>query len=130
VGVKRGDVARAYPWPVLAERKVLHDRLGDVALVIFYQPGALSALDEHEIKRSRSVGATAVFSPVVEGRALVFEALPEGFRDRESGSTWNPLGHALKGALAGRRLSPIPHVDAFWFAWAAFNPSTSIYGNQ
>jgi Protein of unknown function (DUF3179) len=89
----------------------------------------LSALDAHEIKRSRAVGATAVFSPLVEGRALSFEAIPEGFRDRETGSIWNLLGHARKGALAGRRLSPIPHVDAFWFAWAAFNPSTSIYGD-
>jgi hypothetical protein len=129
VGVKSGDVARAYPWPVIVERKVVHDRLGDVALVILYQPGALSALDAHEIKRSRAVGATAVFSPLVEGRALSFEAIPEGFRDRETGSIWNLLGHARKGALAGRRLSPIPHVDAFWFAWAAFNPSTSIYGD-
>jgi Protein of unknown function (DUF3179) len=130
VGVKRGDVARAYPWPVLAERRVVHDRLGDVALVIFYQPGALSALDEHEITRSRAVGATAVFSPVVEGRALSFEAIPEGFRDRETGSIWTLLGHATKGAMAGRRLSPITHVDAFWFAWAAFHPSTSVYGTQ
>jgi hypothetical protein len=129
VGVKYGEVTRAYPWPVLAERRVIHDRLGDAVLVILYQPGALSALDEHEIKRSRAVGATAVFSPIVDGRALSFEAIPEGFRDRETGSTWNLLGHAVKGALMGRRLSPIPHVDAFWFAWAAFHPATSVYGN-
>jgi hypothetical protein len=34
----------------------------------------------------------------------------------------------VKGPLAGRRLAAIPHVDAFWFAWAAFNPATSVYG--
>ncbi|MGH7332104.1 MAG: DUF3179 domain-containing protein [Candidatus Rokuibacteriota bacterium] len=130
VGVKYGEVARAYPWPVLAERRVVHDRIGHQALVILYQPGALSALDEREIKRSRAVGATSVFSPVVDGRALSFEAIREGFRDRETDSTWNLLGHAIKGTLAGRRLTPIPHVDAFWFAWAAFNPSTSIYPTQ
>jgi hypothetical protein len=130
VGVKQGEVARAYPWPVLAERRVVNDRLGDHALVILYQPGALSALDEHDIKRSREVGATGVFSPVVEGRALSFEAIAVGFRDRETGSTWNLLGHAVKGPLVGRRLTPIPHVDAFWFAWAAFNPSTSVYAER
>jgi hypothetical protein len=130
VGVRVGEAARAYPWPVLAERQVVHDRLGDQALVILYRPGALSALDDEEIQRSRAVGATSVFSRVLDGRALTFEALSQGFRDSETGSTWNLLGHATKGPLAGRRLTAVPHVDAFWFAWAAFNPATSLYGER
>ncbi|HEY2993237.1 MAG TPA: DUF3179 domain-containing protein [Methylomirabilota bacterium] len=129
VGIKMGDAARAYPWPVLAERRVVHDRLGDEDLVILYQPGTLSALDHDEIKRSRAVGATGAFRRVVEGRALTFEATADGFRDRETGSRWTLLGHAIKGPLAGRRLTAVPHVDAFWFAWAAFNPATSLYGD-
>jgi hypothetical protein len=127
VGVRIGEQARAYPWPALAERRVLHDRLGDRALVIFYQPGALSALDEQEMKRSKAVGATAVFSPVVDTRTLTFEPADDGFRDGETGSRWNLLGHAVAGPLAGRRLTPIPHVDAFWFAWAAFHPATTLH---
>src|SRR5262249_41641335 len=58
VGIKLGEVARAYPWPLLAERRVVHDRLANQDLVIFYLPGTLSALDENEIKQSRAVGAT------------------------------------------------------------------------
>jgi hypothetical protein len=128
VGIKLGEAARAYPWPLLAERRVVHDQLSDQALVILYQPGALSALDDEEIQRSRAVGATSVFSRVVEDRTLTFEATSEGFRDRETRSTWNLLGRAIKGPLAGRRLTAVPHVDAFWFAWAAFHPATSVYG--
>jgi len=30
----------------------------------------------------------------------------------------------------GKRLKAIPHVDAFWFAWAAFHPATTIYTGQ
>jgi len=127
VGVKLGETARAYPWPVLVERRVVQDRLGDQPLVIFYQPGTLSALDDGEIRRSRAVGATAVFSPVLDRRTLTFEAAADGFRDRETESRWTLLGHAVEGPLAGRRLTAIPHVDAFWFAWAAFNASTSVY---
>jgi len=130
VGIKLGDTARAYPWPVLAERRVVHDRLGGQALVIFYQPGTLSALDGDEIRRSRAVGATSVFSCVLEGRTLTFEATSEGFKDRETTSSWNLLGQAVKGPLAGRRLTAVPHVDAFWFAWAAFNPATSLFGER
>jgi len=130
VGVLVGEEPRAYPWPLLAKQRVLHDTLGGERLVIFYQPGALSALDEARITESRAVGATAVFGPAVAGKNLTFEPAADGFRDRETGSLWNLLGHAVKGPLAGKRLQAIPHVDAFWFAWAAFHPLTSIYGGR
>ena len=130
VGVTLGGQARAYPWPVLERAGVVHDTLGDEPLVVFHRPGALSALDASLIERSRAIGATGVFSPTLDGRRLTFEPGVEGFRDRETGTTWNLLGHALTGPLAGKRLRPIPHVDAFWFAWAAFHPSTSIRGER
>ncbi len=128
VGVTMRDLSRAYPWPTLATRRVIHDTLAGEPLVILFRPGAVSALDQSEISRSREVGATGVFHSGVDGRALSFEATADGFRDRETGSTWNLLGHAVKGPLAGKRLRAVDHVDAFWFAWAAFNPTTSIYG--
>jgi len=127
VGITVGGSPRAYPWSTLAAQGVIHDAVGGERLVIFYRSGAVSALDDSEIARSRDVGATGVFSPAVDGKVLSFERVPEGFRDRETGSTWSLLGHAVKGELAGKRLRAIPHVDAFWFAWAAFNPTTSVY---
>jgi hypothetical protein len=127
VGVTIGSAPKAYPWPVLVKHGVIHDALGAEKLVVFYRPGALSALDQSRIDQSRAIGATAVFSRAVAGRTFTFEAAGEGFRDRETGSLWNLLGHAVKGPLAGQRLRAIPHVDAFWFAWAAFNPSTSVH---
>ncbi len=83
--------------------------------------------DRRRPPKERVVGATAVFSPTVAGKTLSFEPAADGFRDRETGSLWSLLGHAVRGPLAGKRLQAIPHVDAFWFAWAAFHPSTSIY---
>ncbi len=130
VGVTIAGASRAYPWPVLATQHVVRDELGGERLVVLYQPGALSALDQSRIAESRAIGATGVFSPVVAGRALTFEPAADGFRDRETGTIWNLVGQAIKGSMAGQRLRAIPHVDAFWFAWAAFNPSTSIYGDR
>jgi hypothetical protein len=128
VGIAIGDARRAYPWPSLARQRVLHDTLAGEDLVIFYQPGTLSALDESDIARSRAVGATAVFSTRLDDRALTFEPKSSrGVRDRQTGSEWNFFGVAVAGPLAGRRLTPIRHVDAFWFAWAAFNPTTTIW---
>jgi hypothetical protein len=94
---------------------------------VFWRPGVLSALDESEIAASQDVGGTGVYRPIVDGRTLTFEAAGAGFRDRETGTTWNVLGHAVRGPLAGCRLTAIPHVDAFWFAWAAFHAGTSVY---
>jgi hypothetical protein len=126
VGVTTGDAPRAYPFPLLEKHRVVHDTVGGVAIVIFYEPGTLSALDDHEIAKSRAVGATSVFRARVD-RALTFEAATQGFRDRQTGSRWNFFGMAVSGPLAGQRLSPVQHVDAFWFAWAAFNPSTTLW---
>ena len=126
VGVVVGGAPRAYLWPILEKQRVVHDTVSGERLVIFYQPGVLSALDEARIAESRPVGATGVFSPIVAGKPLTFEPVAGGFRDRETGSAWNLLGHAVRGPLAGKRLLAIPHVDAFWFAWAAFHPATSI----
>jgi hypothetical protein len=127
VGIKIRKTAKAYPWPFLAGPRVIHDTVAGESLVILYRPGTLSALDEARIDRSRAIGATGVFSRIVEGRTLTFEPAGTGFQDRETGTTWNLLGHAGSGPLATRRLRPIPHVDAFWFAWAAFHPETLLH---
>ena len=111
VGVVIEQAARAYPWPILAKEGVVHDTVGGQPLVIFYRPGALSALDEAEMHRSRAIGATAVFSPVVAGKMLTFEIAPDGFRDRPTGSLWNVVGHGVRGPLAGKRLRAIVHID-------------------
>lgn len=127
VGIVVGDGAKAYPFSVLVKRRVLADTFNGQLLVIFYRPGTLSALDQNVIAQSRDVGATAVFNPVLDGTPLTFEAIETGFRDKETGSLWSLLGRAYQGPLAGKTLRPIIHVDAFWFAWAAFQPKTKVH---
>jgi hypothetical protein len=127
VGVVIGDASRAYPFSALDRHRVVHDTVGGQPIVVFYQLGTLSALDEGEIARSRTIGATGVFSPRLGDRQLTFEAVPNGFRDRQTGSRWDLLGRAVSGPLAGQRLPAVAHVDAFWFAWAAFHPGTSVW---
>jgi len=126
-GVLIGDRARAYPFGLLATRKVVADTLAGQPLVVFYRAGTLSALDHSLIAQGREIGATAVFSPLVDGKALTFEPTDTGFRDMETKSLWSLLGRCYQGPLAGKALRPVIHVDAFWFAWAAFQPKTDIY---
>jgi hypothetical protein len=125
VGIRRGSEAVAIRTTELFERRVAEVDLGG-PLVVWLQPGTASALDESSIEGGRDVGATGVFEPTVDGRRLTFEAGEKGFRDLETGSTWDVLGNATDGRLAGSTLTPVEHVDTFWFAWGSFLPDTRI----
>ncbi len=127
VGVSVRGMARAYPFSLLAKKTVVHDVLNGERLVVLFQSGTLSALDQSRITASRDVGTAVVFSAVMDGRSLSFEPAQAGLRDRETGSLWTFLGRGVQGVLAGKSLTPVPQVDAFWFAWAAFHPSTSVF---
>jgi hypothetical protein len=119
----------AYAFSALRERRVINDRLGRVPIAVFWVAGTASAVDDSEVSRGRDVGATGVFDRRMDGRILEFEAADGSvFRDRQTGSRWNLLGQALSGAMKGRRLTPVPHGNHFWFAWAAFKPDTRLVG--
>jgi hypothetical protein len=127
VAVEFNGETVAYPFAALADILVVEDVVGGTPLVVFFQPGTASALDRSLIAESRDVGAAGVFLPQAEGRALTFRADGDEIVDNETGSTWNIVGRAVDGPLAGTRLEPVIHGDHFWFAWAAFKPDTRIW---
>jgi len=57
---------------------------------------------------------------------LTFETEGRVFIDEQTGSTWNVFGEAVDGTLAGTKLTEIPHLDTFWFAWFSYNPGTEL----
>jgi len=117
----------AYPFPLLQKRRVVTDSVGGMAIVVLFQPGTTSALDQHSIADSADVGATSVFQPIGDGMALTVFWQDGAFVDKQTDSEWNLLGHGVSGPLAGKQLPPVIHTDTFWFAAAAFNPSTRIF---
>ncbi len=126
VGIRAGGDAVAVRLDRLAEERVADVELDGRRLVVWVKPGTASSLDAGTVAGGRDVGATGVFVPEVDGRALRFGPSGEGFADRETGSRWDVLGRATAGPLAGRELEPVEHVDTFWFAWAAFLPQTTV----
>lgn len=119
---------KAYPYRVLEEQRVVYDTVGTQTVVVLYNAGTASALDESRIAASRDIGATGVFLPQLDGRAVTLAAQGDAFIDRETQSTWNILGKAIAGPLAGHQLPPVVHGDHFAFAWLVFKPQTQIYG--
>lgn len=126
IGIRDGGLGVAVRTTELAEAGVVEVELGERDLVVWLQPGTASALDDATVSGGRDVGATGVFEPVVEGRRLTFSRTDDGFVDDQTRSRWDVLGRAVDGPLRGTNLEAYPHVDTFWFAWAAFLPDTEV----
>ena len=97
-------------------------------VTVWNKPGAADALDTVIVAEGDEIGSSAAYLPVTaEGEELTFTTDGEVFTDDRTGSTWNILGEATDGPLAGEQLEGVEHLDTFWFSWAAFEPDTTIF---
>jgi hypothetical protein len=127
-GVVLDETVKAYPFAAAAAAGAINDQVGGTPLVVFHKRGTASALDASAIAEGRDVGSVAVFDRRVGDRTLTFTAAGDGtFVDAETGSSWNILGEAVAGELTGEQLTQMLAFDHFWFAWAAFHPTTELY---
>jgi peroxiredoxin len=132
LGLSAGERHLAVPYPRLAGRArgdlaAVNLDVGGTPALVLWRAGAVSALDEQSIARSRAVGAAAAFARRLGGRTLTFRAEGGRVRDHQTSSTWNPFGLATAGPLAGSQLPAVTAMDSFWFDWAAFHPDTAIW---
>ena len=80
----------AYPFPLLEDVRVFADVRQEQEIVVFWTPGASSALDTRVIDQGREVGSTGVFLRAVDGQSLAFTPNPtddQTFLDAQTGST-------------------------------------------
>ena len=128
VGISVGEAAVAYPLNLLAdgERTVTPITVGDQDLVILWQSGQSSALDDSAIGGGDDVGSVGVFIPVIDGAPVALAAESGSFVDEETGSTWSIAGIATDGPHEGSRLERVEHLDTFWFAWSTYHPGTTL----
>jgi hypothetical protein len=127
ISVVQGDTSVAYPFSELSEARVVQDQIAGTPVVVFWQEGTASALDQAVIAESTDVGGAGIFGREVDGQVLDFVWHDDAFVDEQTGSTWNLLGQAVAGELKGNQLTPVVHDNTLWFAWAAFKPETRIY---
>ncbi len=124
-----GESAKAYPFDILREQRVINDSIGDRPIVVFFQSGVASALGDSVINSARDIGGAGMYEASFDGEALQFAANADGtFIDAQTQSTWNAFGEAIDGELAGSQLNWVHAFPHFWFAWAAFHPDTEVYG--
>lgn len=130
VGVRIGEVTKAYPYPVTKERRVINDTVNRTEIVVFHLEGARSALDAAKLSNSREEGSTGTFNRFIEGMTLTFELKSGSVVDRQTGSRWSVTGEAVEGPLKGKQLKPVTSGDYFAFAWLVFWPDTEIFSPE
>ncbi len=119
---------KIYPLSILADKQVIHDEFNGVKVVLFYQQGTVSILDAKEIRNSKAIGTSTVFSPILDRQELSFTKKGGYFVDEQTGSKWDITGISVEGKLMGKQLSIEPHSNHFAFAWLGFFPDSEIYG--
>jgi hypothetical protein len=131
LAVTTGGAVTAYPFDVLKQSQLhaVNDTVGGTAIVVFWTPGTASPLHSSTTADGQDVGSATAFASTVDGTVLTFTTSANGatFVDTQTGTAWNPFGRAISGPLAGRMLTPVQSVNAFWFAWVAFRPDTRVY---
>ncbi len=115
VGVEEGPDAKAYPWKVLAERKLILDSVGKRAVAIVLHPDGRSL---RCFDRDAEEGPLELFLEVGEDRPLLIEG--------GAGSTWDFSGTAVSGPAA-KPLERIACLKDFWFDWQAYHPKTGVF---
>jgi len=130
VGVRVDGENKAYPFGVIADEMAVNDEVNGTKLVVFWgAPDAADPLDAFTTAGGAAIGTGIAFDRTVDGQVLTFSGNGDStYTDAETGSTWTILGVATDGPLAGSELDTIIHQNEFWFAWAAFNPDSPVYG--
>ena len=119
--------ALAYPFQFLEQIMVVNDSVAGQDIVVLWQGGAVSALDQADIDSSGDAGMTLMYERrLATGERLTFCFDGGRFLDNETGSQWNFFGEAIEGPLAGSKLRQLHAFPHFWFAWAAFYPDTIV----
>ncbi len=77
---------------------------------------------------NRAAAGAAAYLRTMDGQDLDFRVSGDRITDQQTGSTWDLVGRAVAGPLAGNRLTPVlDSYTSFWFSWASFQPETSIW---
>lgn len=125
-----GEDPKAIPLERLREDRLVRTDLNGAPVVVWWAPGASSAVDANTVAGGKDVGQTSAFRrDGAHGSRLTFGPSPDvedRFVDEETGSTWSFDGRAIDGPLEGTQLERVAVDDTFWFVWFAFRPDTTV----
>lgn len=117
LGLNVGDASKVYPISKFGnDVSLIHDQVGGMDVV-----AAGSSTHNFAVLFNRQLEdcTTLDFTPVQD-------QLPIVMIDNE-GTQWDVFGNGVSGPRAGTKLEKTNSYIAYWFAWTAFFPGTTIY---
>ena len=118
LGIKIGDVIRAYPHPILDWHEIINDNIDGDAVAITYCPltGTGIAWD------AKINGQNTTFG--VSGLLYNSNLIPY---DRVSSSLWSQMRlDCVNGTLIGKEIETIPLVEMTWKRWKELYPDSDV----
>jgi hypothetical protein len=110
LGIAQGGEAMAWSFDALQRSPAINDTYRDQPVVVLMDADSVTA---------------RLFSRRVGDRTLTFEYRDGTFRDRESGSTWDPItGRAVDGPQRGAYLQALPAIVSYRHTWKVFHPQS------
>lgn len=113
LGVEREGMTAAVQIDEVRKAGLVNMTLGITPIIAFYD----TLLDTVHLFESRVQGFA---------EPLTFSFLEGKIIDNETKGEWSAEGVCTYGRLREKKLIPLLHTNAMWFAWAAFYPQTII----
>ncbi len=118
LGLTVAGVDKAYPIEVLREERIVHDRIGELDVVVI---ASGTSSDAHIYENPDGLE----FELLDDGSAAGY---PAEVVDQD-GTVWEVSRERLVDASdSDRVLSVVPSNVSFWFGWFAFHRGTELYG--
>jgi hypothetical protein len=112
-GLVRNGKAMSWPLREFARHAAVNDRFAGLPLVIVFD---------------RATATISAFVRRIGNSEPTFRLEAEGLVDDETSTTWDPVsGRAMRGALTGSRLKPVPGVVSHLRAWRTLHPDTEFH---
>ena len=116
LGIRAFGAARAFPFDMVLEQKLVLDRVGTESILIVVGP------DGQSVRAFRAnlpgYSSTADFYRIADNQALLM--------DNATGSRWNFQGCAVEGKAKGMCLDRLDIIKDYWFDWRHYNHDTSV----
>jgi hypothetical protein len=110
LGIAERRAAKAWGFHRLTKTPALNDTFDGQPVAVLFDRASVTA---------------RLYSRKLKDRELTFETSGGKIRDRETGSTWEPVtGRALDGSLKGAYLKALPAVVSYRTTWQAFHPDS------
>lgn len=122
IGVKSGDVVRAYPHPILDWHEIINDEIGAFQFSLTYCP-----LTGSGISWNRRINGTATTFGV-SGLLYNTNLIPY---DRATNSNWSQMKlQCVNGPLIGTQIEVFPIVETTWRTWKRMYPQTLVVSSN